>query len=89
MAEQPARHVVELDDETYIDLMRLILKHPDEISPLTRTCVACAKTGDRMNEIKANAFEEGFDACVQEHIAQDKDARHPITRVNPYRRAAA
>ena len=47
MSEESApaekRYIVELDEETYIDLMRLILKHPDEITLLTRTCVAYAK----------------------------------------------
>jgi len=40
-------YIVELNEEAYIDLMRLILKHPDEISLLTRTCVAYAKTATK------------------------------------------
>jgi len=35
--------------------------------------------------IAAQAWDEGFTACAQEHMAQGKDARHPITRKNPHR----
>lgn len=37
---------VELNEEGYIELMRLVLKHPDDISLLTRTCIAYAKAAD-------------------------------------------
>ena len=37
------------------------------------------------NKALAEAFDDGFTACAHEHMKQDKDPAHPITRVNPYR----
>jgi len=35
--------------------------------------------------IKARAWDDGFTACAYEHVQQDRDRNHPITRTNPYR----
>jgi hypothetical protein len=37
-----------------------------------------------MEQIKADAWEAGFTACAQEHMHQQKDPTHPITRINPH-----
>jgi hypothetical protein len=35
----------------------------------------------------ADAWDEGFTDCANEHTFQRIDATHPITRTNPYRGA--
>jgi hypothetical protein len=34
--------------------------------------------------IAAQAWEEGSTSCAHEHMAQDKEPTHPITRTNPH-----
>jgi len=34
--------------------------------------------------IAAQAWDEGFTSCAHEHMTQDKDPTHPITRTNPH-----
>ncbi|MDQ0102300.1 regulator of replication initiation timing [Paenarthrobacter nicotinovorans] len=42
---------------------------------------------DEAVERLARAWDEGFTACAHEHMKQEKDPAHPITRTNPYQTA--
>ena len=45
---------------------------------------AVATGGKVIRMLQAKAWDAGFTACAQQHMQQDQDPTHPITRTNPY-----